>query len=108
MIRRPPRSTRTDTLFPDTTLFRSIALVWGSRSQVGCVVVIRFRFSGVGGRDWHGSTSAVGAVRRPLGEPQLGLRAGSGPPPGGARERRSEERRVGEECGSTCRHRWLP
>src|SRR3546814_19622137 len=26
MIRRPPRSTRTDTLFPDTTLFRSICL----------------------------------------------------------------------------------
>src|SRR3546814_2449059 len=26
MIRRPPRSTRTDTLFPDTTLFRSIVL----------------------------------------------------------------------------------
>src|SRR3546814_4474264 len=113
MIRRPPRSTRTDTRFPYTTLFRSgpsrprcaghlrateltvnrynsiisVALVWGSRSQVGCVVVIRFRFSGVGGRDWHGLTSAVGAVRRPLGEPQLGLRAGSGPQPGGARER---------------------
>src|SRR3546814_11932547 len=28
MIRRPPRSTRTDTLFPYTTLFRS--LVWTS------------------------------------------------------------------------------
>src|SRR3546814_13764598 len=27
MIRRPPRSTRTDTLFPYTTLFRSGALV---------------------------------------------------------------------------------
>src|SRR3546814_20885505 len=27
MIRRPPRSTRTDTLFPYTTLFRSYALV---------------------------------------------------------------------------------
>src|SRR3546814_3578460 len=27
MIRRPPRSTRTDTLFPYTTLFRSLA--WG-------------------------------------------------------------------------------
>src|SRR3546814_10707649 len=27
MIRRPPRSTRTDTLFPYTTLFRSRALV---------------------------------------------------------------------------------
>src|SRR3546814_10213468 len=26
MIRRPPRSTRTDTLFPDTTLFRSQAV----------------------------------------------------------------------------------
>src|SRR3546814_9285104 len=27
MIRRPPRSTRTDTLFPDTTLFRSTKIV---------------------------------------------------------------------------------
>src|SRR3546814_20118526 len=27
MIRRPPRSTRTDTLFPYTTLFRSLAKV---------------------------------------------------------------------------------
>src|SRR3546814_4090078 len=27
MIRRPPRSTRTDTLFPYTTLFRSIVLL---------------------------------------------------------------------------------
>src|SRR3546814_6815490 len=27
MIRRPPRSTRTDTLFPDTTLFRSVDFV---------------------------------------------------------------------------------
>src|SRR3546814_8072087 len=30
MIRRPPRSTRTDTLFPYTTLFRSIELVEGA------------------------------------------------------------------------------
>src|SRR3546814_16694848 len=29
MIRRPPRSTRTDTLFPYTTLFRSV-LIYGS------------------------------------------------------------------------------
>src|SRR3546814_11753931 len=27
MIRRPPRSTRTDTLFPYTTLFRSVSLI---------------------------------------------------------------------------------
>src|SRR3546814_13515754 len=28
MIRRPPRSTRTDTLFPYTTLFRSPSIDW--------------------------------------------------------------------------------
>src|SRR3546814_12124939 len=33
MLRRPPRSTRTDTLFPYTTLFRSAA--WG---EAGCGV----------------------------------------------------------------------
>src|SRR3546814_9179777 len=30
MIRRPPRSTRTDTLFPYTTLFRSSSSSWRS------------------------------------------------------------------------------
>src|SRR3546814_950462 len=39
MIRRPPRSTRTDTLFPYTTLFRSLAIlpihsVFGARNGV--------------------------------------------------------------------------
>src|SRR3546814_11168327 len=33
MIRRPPRSTRTDTLFPYTTLFRSAEGDWDSRKQ---------------------------------------------------------------------------
>src|SRR3546814_6922024 len=32
MIRRPPRSTRTDTLFPYTTLFRS---VWRQEPEAG-------------------------------------------------------------------------
>src|SRR3546814_8444948 len=31
MIRRPPRSTRTDTLFPYTTLFRSIQAIVNKR-----------------------------------------------------------------------------
>src|SRR3546814_9212737 len=35
MIRRPPRSTRTDTLFPYTTLFRSIAAVAGIAAVIG-------------------------------------------------------------------------
>src|SRR3546814_5836661 len=33
MIRRPPRSTRTDTLFPYTTLFRSQHVGWVARSE---------------------------------------------------------------------------
>src|SRR3546814_14313192 len=33
MIRRPPRSTRTDTLFPYTTLFRSATGIASSRSN---------------------------------------------------------------------------
>src|SRR3546814_6884174 len=33
MIRRPPRSTRTDTLFPYTTLFRSIHAVRSPRNR---------------------------------------------------------------------------
>src|SRR3546814_18027150 len=33
MIRRPPISTRTDTLFPDTTLFRSIPHPKGARTE---------------------------------------------------------------------------
>src|SRR3546814_1532782 len=58
MIRRPPRSTRTDTLFPYTTLFRSVggvAPTYGAPvfACVGCARPTEFsafRFSrGVGG-----------------------------------------------------------
>src|SRR3546814_4956774 len=42
MIRRPPRSTRTDTLFPYTTLFRSFSLntlsLFGLVLSIGIVV----------------------------------------------------------------------
>src|SRR3546814_2004653 len=41
MIRRPPRSTRTDTLFPYTTLFRSDANFWGR------LLAARIYFSGL-------------------------------------------------------------
>src|SRR3546814_18112796 len=43
MIRRPPRSTRTDTLFPYTTLFRSkgpATLLYGSGAIGGAVNVV--------------------------------------------------------------------
>src|SRR3546814_4759730 len=39
MIRRPPRSTRTDTLFPYTTLFRSYIWISGQKS-CHCKVII--------------------------------------------------------------------
>src|SRR3546814_4914089 len=34
MIRRPPRSTRTDTLFPYTTLFRSVADIHVAKAEM--------------------------------------------------------------------------
>src|SRR3546814_2789235 len=40
MIRRPPRSTRTDTLFPYTTLFRSLL---GIEPRIGGLGVLRQR-----------------------------------------------------------------
>src|SRR3546814_12452514 len=41
MIRRPPRSTRTDTLFPYTTLFRSIqAIIDATISRFGKIDVL--------------------------------------------------------------------
>src|SRR3546814_6958866 len=40
MIRRPPRSTRTDTLFPYTTLFRSVRR-WPLSADGGCAACDR-------------------------------------------------------------------
>src|SRR3546814_19410124 len=40
-IRRPPRSTRTDTLFPYTTLFRSLGDLRGAQHEGGDVVAER-------------------------------------------------------------------
>src|SRR3546814_3055384 len=41
MIRRPPRSTRTDTLFPYTTLFRSLAQRHFLRHPVDLLLTLR-------------------------------------------------------------------
>src|SRR3546814_906809 len=47
MIRRPPRSTRTDTLFPYTTLFRSLGIAGhaagGNHDRVEVKLVESFR-----------------------------------------------------------------
>src|SRR3546814_9971425 len=49
MIRRPPRSTRTDTLFPYTTLFRSITpdTTLRKRQRVQWDAVLRVNLDGV-------------------------------------------------------------
>src|SRR3546814_11552262 len=50
MMRRPPRSTRTDTLFPYTTLFRVRHA--GQRIQIGNVVATKIELEpGTGKRD---------------------------------------------------------
>src|SRR3546814_12613689 len=59
MIRRPPRSTRTDTLFPYTTLFRSQALQDFDEVQVPRIGQNHRRFERFG--------PGEGAERSPLG-----------------------------------------
>src|SRR3546814_6836498 len=59
MIRRPPRSTRTDTLFPYTTLFRSVYL-----NGLG-------EFAYRTGRDLHGRILFPGSEPSPSTKPSL-------------------------------------
>src|SRR3546814_17058269 len=51
MIRRPPRSTRTDTLFPYTTLFRSRPI--GSRPHAAAPLFLPFASGGEGEGRWQ-------------------------------------------------------
>src|SRR3546814_20573143 len=122
MIRRPPRSTRTDTLCPYTTLFRSQAQGPGR----GRPVLHRRRETGdlADSPPYHGnrrpqappaswlppSTAATnreahafdeGDSRGP-GDQQRDARCGQQ----AAAWTRSEQRREGKECVSTCRSRW--
>src|SRR3546814_4346184 len=59
MIRRPPRSTRTDTLFPYTTLFRSVSLVRGCQ-RFWSVVYLHFAVAKTQPKDF-----AIQAMYRP-------------------------------------------
>src|SRR3546814_6972591 len=61
MIRRPPRSTLTDTLFPYTTLFRS-----GERLMKPIVIPVAILLSGIGGYAAAASSNhAPAAAREP-------------------------------------------
>src|SRR3546814_4316767 len=80
MIRRPPRSTRTDTLFPYTTLFRS--------HDGAAQGTWRWQGGGALHRDsawawllFRGAGSAVGCTaRRTHGVAELSARQSAGPP----------------------------
>src|SRR3546814_19347807 len=97
MIRRPPRSTRTDTLFPYTTLFRSI-----EGRPDDAIARVRHSFAreraSTGVFSFDLSLQAHGLIADFLKAQDFDR----------AIEVRSEERRVGKECVSTCRSRWSP
>src|SRR3546814_17778548 len=131
MIRRPPRSTRTDTLFPYTTLFRSVFRILrenrtscptqGGDDIATCVVVVAADRSRGVDRVPQAARGIVDMTRDPVvrvvavdGGIDLGFAmarqhgTGGEAPRDGQSAGRSEERRVGKECGSTCRSRWSP
>src|SRR3546814_12672256 len=132
MIRLPPRSTRTDTLFPYTTLFRSEPLPKDRNSALGhCAQEERLTLALFANLRFHNMPSTP---RNPILSHGHGAHAGqrrrtkgADPSPVACRRRRgcgvatrlgplaaqlcaqsarSEERRDGIEGVSTCRSRW--
>src|SRR3546814_17774660 len=102
MIRLPPRSTRTDTLFPYTTLFRAKGQLdshpFGTELDVYSDEY-----------EWmsHSIAPVMGHDRTQ--RPTVGTSQCAKPyRPALLNISRSEERRVGKECVSTCRSRWSP
>src|SRR3546814_15668084 len=103
MLRRPPRSTRTYPLFPYTTLFRSFCCP-GSRNAEffhcfrGMLSMIRSLY--LAGPDvFRPDARERGRELKALCA-QFGIE--------GLFPLRSEERRVGKECVSTCSSRGSP
>src|SRR3546814_3164325 len=74
MIRRPPRSTRTDTLFPYTTLFRSVAVGADQRARAGVAGAAQIDAVDPASRRRGGADIAD----RPLDIDHLSLDAGRG------------------------------
>src|SRR3546814_11545180 len=100
MIRRPPRSTRTDTLFPYTTLFRSFGT--DVASQRAFQNTPKWTLSGTLGAHIPVGDGAVDAST------SLSYRSLTHQFEVPIPWLETEERRVGKECVSTCRSRWSP
>src|SRR3546814_14357209 len=108
MIRRPPRSTRTDTLFPYTTLFRS---GFRDSAPVPCRHALGHFAAGrpPQGRPDQSALAAFSASSSSFGaRSETSCRMCSATVSRLRASSRSEERRVGQECVSTGRTRWSP
>src|SRR3546814_18989360 len=105
IILRPPRSTRTDTLFPYTTLFREVDRC-RMQALEGANDTITVNLLGI--MALRGFVGNCGAAHRfHIGSGLSGDRSGY------SRTRRlilmrSEERRVGKGVDSQCLSRWSP
>src|SRR3546814_16696894 len=116
MILQPPRATLTDPILPNTTLVRSADApdqirLTGLEVAANPTVDIRYpallSYEARGDVQvidscflWYDKDAGFTSFRSTLwfGEGPYCL----------AQESRSEERSVGQECGSTCRSRWSP
>src|SRR3546814_20316764 len=117
MIRRPPRSTRTDTLCPYTTLFRSGKTANLAGAPVGrprlCQTFVEHRAAHADSADGHPRGKAAPNalyLYRPGDQQPAQCDAGGSLGEGPASldlllPFRSEERRVGKEWSSTLRSR---
>src|SRR3546814_21095313 len=92
MIPRPPRSTRTDTLFPDTTLFRSLAPI-GNEIRVARHALVHLLGRDVDRLHEIAPFEVVSASRNPATVRNRSSRAGSNTvkwvPPGTSAKLRS-------------------
>src|SRR3546814_15090003 len=98
MILRPPISTRTDRLFPYTTLFRTARSGQGVPDRVADADRWRPHDNRARTDAADDRIAAQGNARDLFRMEESDRHALS----------RSEERRVGKECVSTCRSRWSP
>src|SRR3546814_15789288 len=105
MIRRPPRSTRTDTLFPYPTLF----LVAQQSAPADCRLdraVVGLGAIGQAARLRHIARLHSSSHRVQARAPAVQAACVAVQESPGETSRGSEERRVGQECVSTCRSPW--
>src|SRR3546814_18113000 len=112
MLRQPPISTRTNTLFPYTPRFRSDAVMWGSDYILWMDSDHVFPAKSLC-RLWARNVDIVGVnySRRCSPTAPTAARFVTDDPDQDTDNlvyTRSEERRVGKECVSTCRSRWSP